>query len=238
MALFDLSTLEALVNNFGKRWMGMHVEAHVLHSLAGTDSIGGFMDKIGGVHANNVNAQNLARISVVNDFRQAVGLVLRKRLQNAHAQAHSRKNARERTKEAVEPQKAKRGKKKCTSHLGIGLERSLGNFEGEAFRVGSLAGVLLSQPDKGDFRVRESGRRNGVVIQYVREPIHVLNRADTLGTRRVREHHLPVDIADRPETVYRFSILVKNPHELVARNETPPIRFHIARAQVQACACS
>mmetsp|Transcript_22230 Transcript_22230/g.48497 ORF Transcript_22230/g.48497 Transcript_22230/m.48497 type:complete len:442 (-) Transcript_22230:310-1635(-) len=103
--------------------------------------------------------------------------------------------------------------------LGIGLEVSCGDADLVALLLGALARNLLGRTDHGHLRVGEAGSGHGVVVEHVLVATHVLHRGDALRARRVREHHLAVEVADAPEALNRLALSVESAHLLVHLHE-------------------
>ena len=104
--------------------------------------------------------------------------------------------------------------------LRVRLEGGLADGDFEAFLFALGASLFLGQTDERHFGVGEARGRNRVVVEHVFVTHHVLDRANTLGARGVRQHHLAVGVADAPHALDNLAILVHHLHLLVDRNET------------------
>mmetsp|Transcript_20885 Transcript_20885/g.49678 ORF Transcript_20885/g.49678 Transcript_20885/m.49678 type:complete len:302 (-) Transcript_20885:815-1720(-) len=104
--------------------------------------------------------------------------------------------------------------------LGVGAEAASALAEREALGRRLGLGLLLREPNHGDLGVGEASRGDGVVINLVLPADDVLDGGDSLGGRRVREHHLAVGITDAPQTLHHLAVrLVEHLHLLVDLDE-------------------
>mmetsp|Transcript_21409 Transcript_21409/g.56434 ORF Transcript_21409/g.56434 Transcript_21409/m.56434 type:complete len:537 (-) Transcript_21409:7-1617(-) len=117
--------------------------------------------------------------------------------------------------------------------LRVGTEGALRDSNLVAARLRPLARLLLRRADHRDLGVREARSRNGVVIEHVLIAAHVLDGRDALRRRRVREHHLAVEIADTPEAFDHVAVRVEGTHLLVGRDETA-VDLHVDVLEAQA----
>mmetsp|Transcript_29313 Transcript_29313/g.94487 ORF Transcript_29313/g.94487 Transcript_29313/m.94487 type:complete len:534 (+) Transcript_29313:518-2119(+) len=117
--------------------------------------------------------------------------------------------------------------------LGVGLEVALRDAHLPTLLLGALLGLLLGGPNHGDLRVGEAGGRHGVVVEHVLVPAHILHRRDALRRRRMRQHHLAVEVPDAPQALDHVALLVERAHLLVDRDEAA-IGLDVDRLQAQA----
>ena len=204
--------LEHLVEHLGQRRVRVHAELDVLDALARRDGVGGLVDEVGGVEADDVHAEDLARV-----LRRGVGCFFVCVKKRGNWKREKRKISFCFSK-FVEERKRRRKKKKLSKktlekektlylavdHLGqavpfllrqrlrVGLERRLDHRHrvGVPAGLGRLARGLLGRSHERDVGVREAGRGHGRGVVDVRAAAHVLDGGDALGRRGVREHVL------------------------------------------------
>mmetsp|Transcript_34279 Transcript_34279/g.79203 ORF Transcript_34279/g.79203 Transcript_34279/m.79203 type:complete len:415 (+) Transcript_34279:131-1375(+) len=106
--------------------------------------------------------------------------------------------------------------------LGVRLEAAGGFPQLPSLLLCLFLRLFLSGSHHGDLRMREAGRRDGIVVNSVFPAAYVFDGGDALGGGSVSEHHLAVGVSDAVEVGHDLAgvaVFSENAHVFVYSNE-------------------